>query len=745
MFLPGEPSDSSRPIHDENSPSVSYPTEGHSSPAVTQVSNSGFNVPFKSGHLGIHAPLDARKSRRKQADLRDLSSLRGLKKYGVSSMEEYAPWFWLEPQKGKLNWRIFDHNHKGLKNAGMKTALSPFGHFVPDWVTRENDFQGFICREHNKQTTFPSIFAPSTLKYYDRYYSILAKHYKGKVSSIYPAGTSDFGEIGYPHGVDVWDDHHMHEGWWINDPYARVSYSKYLRKKFETISDLNKEWGTQYRAFTSITYPEDSKNRKEWLDFIDWYRSAQIDFVVELVDLSKKYFPGIPIEFKLGQPYEKPIYGIDAAGLFKVGKEHGFTIRSTAAFVPSFVYKKISSTNHPISFFLGVRQATLADFYGLPFVTEEFAGMPKEMSLPRIFNDASFGVDEVFIGPPTLMSALDYYKRFGSFIRGEYATTHTAFYFPLTDHLLKPEQQFPFGLFNASNILRERMNYGVVDDQMVDEGALDRYQYLVMYDLGVMKESILRAIESWVRKGGILVHPFAGERLDVLDGKAAPYESALFRFSKSSQRSFEGSDIYLNKLGKGAVVAIDKPSRISGFYDTVVSVVHRGDQLVPGAMTEPEIDVVEDGVYASAFKDRVLLFNSGKRRVTKTFNLEPKHFPSLSQTKKFTVTLAPLSMQEVMLSKGSAVAGTPAAKPIRSTSQKTTAGTAQRSMSPEDVQKRVQDKVARFQRQMPVWASNGGDPNRVRPLMQEVTQLLNSGDVVQAERKLDVVLSIIEK
>jgi hypothetical protein len=712
-------------------------------PNVTKVSSSKFNVPFKSGHLGIHGPLNARKQLKNKVELRDLAPMKGLRSYGISSMEEYAPWFWVEPEKGKFNWRVPDHDYEGLKSAGMKMALSPFVHFVPDWVTKEKDFQGFVCEKHNKETTFPSIFAPSTLKYYDRYYSILAKHYKGKVSSIYPAGTSDFGEIGYPHGVKEWSEHHMHDGWWINDQYARASYSKYLKKKFKKVAKVNKRWGTQYRKLKSIPYPKDSRNRQEWLDFIDWYRTAQTDFVIKLVDLSKKYFPGIPIEFKLGQPYEKPIYGMDIAGLFKIGKKHGFTIRSTAAFVPTHVYGKISTSNHPISFFLGARQATLAKFYGLPFVTEEFAGMPKEMSLPRIFNDATFGVDEVFIGPPTLMSAIDYYRQYGSYIRGEYAVTNTAFYYPLTDHLLKPEQEFPNGLFNASNTLREKMNYGVIDDQMIADNALDHYQYLVMFDLGVMKTSVLKKMESWVRNGGILVHPFVGGRLDVLHGNEGSHESNLFRFNNNSRTNFAGSDIYLKKFGKGALVAIKKPSRISQFYDIVVNVVYRGDQLIPGAKTESEIDLANDGVYASAFRDRVLLFNSSKRAVTKTFYLSPKNFSSLAQPRQYSVSLAPLSLQEVMLDQGKPVANVPVPA-TQTPSVQTQPTNNEKSMATGDIQNRLQGKMARFQRQMPKWASSGGNPNRVRPIMEDFQKLMGAGKPMEAEKKIDEALAIIE-
>ena len=709
------------------------PNVGTGPPLATVI-----QVPFKTGHLGIHNPLAARKRGRTQAELRDVQPLKGLRSFGVSSIEEYVPWFWLEPEKGKLNWRMFDHHFDGVKAAGMQLALSPFGHFVPDWVTKEEGFQGFVCREHKQETTFPSIFAPSTLRYYDRYYRILAEHYK-EVCSVYPAGTSDYGELGYPHGVDEWNDHHMHEGWWIHDPYAVASYRQFLEEKFGAIGHLNQKWGTQHISFEAVRYPTDAQNRLAWLDFMQWYRDAQLQFMVDLVALAKKHFPDVPMEVKLGQPNEKPIHGIDVAGLFKAGREQGFSVRSTAAFVPTHVYRGISKERYSISFFLGIRQASAAEFYGLPFITEEFAGMPKQMSLTRIFNDASLGVDEVFLGPPTLMSAMDYYQRFGAFIVGQHATTRTAFYYPLTDHLLQPEQPLPSGVFNASNTLRERMNYGIVDDQMLVEGALDDYQYLVFFDLGVMPSRVLDVIEDWLTRGGILVHGFAGERIDVLE-RAGAEDRELFGLASAEGGAWRGTRVRTLRLGKGGVIA-QRPASDASFYELVVQAVHHADELLAEAVTEPEIDLAKDGVFASYFDDRVLLYNSTGRQVTKEFRALPKHFPVLSTEEVFSVVLPPRSIQQVLLNeaKGGSVVDRPLT--VNSTGEEAPS----EPDTVEDVRERMREKMSRFQRRMPVWVSMGGNPNRVRPLMESFQKLMETGKIAEAEQKIDEALEIVGK
>jgi hypothetical protein len=565
-------------------------------------------------------------------------------------MEDYVPWHWVEPQKDQFQWQRSDHHYAAVTRAGMKYAVFPVVQFVPDWLLKEPDFQGFVCLEHNQATSFPSIWAPSTLRYYDRYYHRLADHFGDKISRVYVAGPSDFGEIAYPAGAatDMWKTPHMHEGWWIGDRFARDSWMNYLQGRFQSVGAVNARWGTTFTSFRDIGYPKSPSNRLHWLDFMDWYRASLTDFTIKLVKIAKQYFPSQQMEIKLGHPYEKIAYGTDIVKLIKAGSQLGFGVRSTAAGVPAEVYRGISGGGIELISFIASRYSTVTDFYHVPLITEEPAGLPKEKSLARIFIDASNGVSEIFMGPPSYMNAQDYYQKFGSVIRGIRPKNRIAFYYPLTDHLLKPEELFPPRLFNGANLLRDMMSYDVVDDDLIDDGALDRHQWLVIFDNGVMKDSVLKALESWASKGGIIIHQFANQKLDRLEGNSAD-PSWLFQFSGNERQKLVDGDVFMKRIGNGGVVSIATPSSPSEFYAVIVKMLYRGNEIFPSIKPEPLVDPQFDKVFTARFSDRVLFFNPGGQRATKGFIADPRDFPALKAPKEVTVTIDARSLQDVII------------------------------------------------------------------------------------------------
>lgn len=607
-------------------------------------------VPFKLGNLGIGDLVEAKLKNKPLPPLQDLSGLKFFGNAGFSSMEDYVPWHWVEPLKDQFQWQRSDHHYAAVTQAGMKYTVFPVVQFVPDWLLREPDFQGFVCLEHNQATSFPSIWAPSTLRYYDRYYQHLADHFGEKISRVYVAGPSDFGEIAYPAGAaaEMWKTPHIHEGWWIGDRFARDSWMKYLQDRFQSVGAVNARWGTTFSSFRDITYPTSPSNRLQWLDFMEWYRSSLTDFTIKLVKIAKKYFPSQRVEIKLGHPYEKISYGTDIVKLIKAGSQLGFGIRSTAAGVPAEVYRGILGGGVDLISFIASRYATVTDFYNVPFITEEPAGLPKEKSLARIFIDASSGVSEIFMGPPSYMNAQDYYRSFGKVIRGVRPKTRVAFYYPLTDHLLKPNELFPPRLFNGANLLRDMMSYDVVDDDILDDGILDRYQWLVIFDNGVMKDSVLNTLASWVNRGGIIIHQFANQKPDRLEGSTVD-PTWLFQFSGNEKQKLVDGDVFMKRIGKGGVVSISTPSSPSDFYAVVVKMLYRGNEILPSIKTEPLIDPQFDKVFSARFADRVLFFNSDTKRVGKHFVAEPSDFPGLMAPKEFTVSIDPKSIQEVSI------------------------------------------------------------------------------------------------
>ena len=59
-------------------------------------------------------------------------------------------------------------------------------------------------------------------------------------------------------------------------------------------------------------------------------------------------------------------------------------------------------------------------------------------------------------------------------------------------------------------------------------------------------------------------------------------------------------------------------------------------------------------------------------------------------------------------------------------------------------QRRIEGKLSKFQAAMPGWLQRGGDPQRIRPLMDEVQLLMKAGEPLKAEEKLDEALAIVQ-
>jgi Tol biopolymer transport system component len=61
----------------------------------------------------------------------------------------------------------------------------------------------------------------------------------------------------------------------------------------------------------------------------------------------------------------------------------------------------------------------------------------------------------------------------------------------------------------------------------------------------------------------------------------------------------------------------------------------------------------------------------------------------------------------------------------------------------ETVVERVQRKAKEFQERLPLWGGSGGDPNKIRPLAEQLDRYLKAGQPEQAEPILDQLLAIV--
>jgi len=134
---------------------------------------------------------------------------------------------------------------------------------------------------------------------------------------------------------------------------------------------------------------------------------------------------------------------------------------------------------------------------------------------------------------------------------------------------------------------------------MICDGALDRYRYLLVSDSGYVEAATLQAMDSWLRRGGVLLL-LRSHRLRAVSGDSDFY------------RSWFPDSASVHVIGQGRTI------NLNGSWD------HRADlfrRLVKFFNNEnmPLPDGVEDGVFVARLTDGWYVYNSTDQTIDKPF------------------------------------------------------------------------------------------------------------------------------
>jgi hypothetical protein len=224
----------------------------------------------------------------------------------------------------------------------------------------------------------------------------------------------------------------------------------------------------------------------------------------------------------------------------------------------------------------------LARAWGSPPL-EEIAG--------ALFKDLTTGARWHFDYPENMERARESFRHVRSLPRHDYPRIDAAIFFSTSAHRLENWDNWregfqgghPEGMAPWLEGLRDILDYDVVDERLIDEGALRTYRLLI-WPFGTRVESrTMEKIRAWVEQGGTLL---------VRDLAAV--------------RTVEGARI-TTPAGKGRVVDA------GGHLDRLAERVRTRDRQMTGL---PPLDARPDGVLTSLFDDGILLFNRKANAVT---------------------------------------------------------------------------------------------------------------------------------
>lgn len=630
-------------------------------------------IPFYTGNLSVDSFMHYWGTRKEPPTPQvTAESVAQLKRISCFAACDYLAWCLAEPERGRWDFSLYRSNADKLAEAGIRYNVFCWLHFPPRWFLRDAEFTPYRCLEHDKPVQQMSLWAPATRRIYRSFYQQLAKAMGDRIAFIRLAMPSEYGEIGYPVGMTNWlvPQEHVHPGFWCGDRYARQAFRAWALRRYRTLDAINRAWGTRFTAADSIDFPpvsaeavalcrqpEQTAARTRWLDFQDWYNQSWTDFMVWSGGVVKRAFPGFglpqpgrdlrerkEIIVSLGYGAETPAYGNDQGRHVAAMKAAGLS----------------AQTPGDISYFATRRVSTACALYGVPYYTEPPGDVNRDREVQRIWMDASNGSQVHFDYPQNLDSARDIFARYKEHLTGRRSLTDCGLLLPTTTQLLHPEWGWPPDLHGFSDVLRDRLDFEVLDEQMVADGGLKklRIHLLVMADTEYLRASTLRALAAWVRGGGVLV-ALQREAVRAVDGSDSvwrllaplhvPHPAISARFPTAAELWNEWG----RAVGNGHVVVVPwGPDRVREHAAAVADFLEGLASYLPGARNGRRVDAEIDEVRASLFRDRILYYNPTDRAISKNVSLRAEDFGGdvgRPDRLSFALDLAPHSIVTVPL------------------------------------------------------------------------------------------------
>jgi len=528
---------------------------------------------------------------------------------GVTHMEAYLFWRYLEPEKDRWNFQEWNEMLALCQSRNLKMLVLPWLMYAPDWFKKTADFQPVVEMKSGNATDMLSPWAPGTLAAFDHFYGELAKRYRDQIGIIklgYPG--SDFGEVGLTLGSPAFlpgggfyerlaqDPATWKRGYWCGDSYARADFREQMLRKYGgDLARLNAAWETQFASPAAIEFPDPdhrTESRLRWLDFVTWLRESQTRNMVKMLRVIRKHFPDTLLDIPLGFGNDLPSDACDRTAI----------CRAAAEFKPISVRSTHASVNRgavPRAYWFYKRMAPVCHEYGVGFGTEPPGGdVTTNELLRQYFEDASAGANFIF----------QYFQNFhrrpdvvGDYKRvlhpEERSLVDVGVLYPTTQMILDmgpaPEGQWQFCAEG-----RELFDYDLVDENMVEWGLLKNYKVLIHTSGHVFLPPTLEAISRWVEAGGILITK-GDPKWESVVGQTEVAEAWMTHEQRLDAVSPE---VRVYRFGKGSIYAV-MAGKITVYLSRLAPL------LAAQAAPPHGFNEAGDGNYVTDFPSGRLIFN----------------------------------------------------------------------------------------------------------------------------------------
>lgn len=442
------------------------------------------------------------------AAIRNMAPL--VRALGFDAVESYVQWNYVEARQGVYDWSHYDGVVNALQKYGLKwfpLLIVGSAYSLPDWYYNSKDNVGFECLEHHLSNPIQSIFCHFQDSYVQEFLREFGRHYGDSKAllglRLGPSG--NYGEAQYPaKGGSGYHNQpmHAHIGYWAADPYASPAFQQWLEAKYHTIDQLNDAWHDHYTSFSQIQtfLPVTTVSPRKRVDFSAWYMGAMSDWCGQWAKWARADMPNASIYQSSGGWGPTPI-GTDYTAQAKTMAELHGGIRLTN-----------ESDNYSLNFAITRMASSAARFYGakLGYEPGGFASMRGVVA--RIYNTLTNGGDHLFYYSGNLFDndqGADAWRQYGPLLnqRAKPSEDIAAFY---PDSSIALDDEVIRYLFASTYITRVEAMRSVTDfdyasEQMILDGALDRYKVLMFLWGSFMEKPVLERIDAWVKAGGTVI------------------------------------------------------------------------------------------------------------------------------------------------------------------------------------------------------------------------------------------------
>lgn len=435
-----------------------------------------------------------------------------VKALGFNGVESYVKWAFVERSPGVFDWSFYDAVVDEMERHGLRwfpLLIVGSAYALPDWIHQSKELNGYVCLEHGVEIDIPTIFNDKQVKYVRRFLSEFGKHYAARKAllGVRLGPSANYGEAQYPATGAWgyrWGQIHTHIGYWAGDPDATLVFRNWVRSRYPTLSALNEAWQTRYTSFDQVKtfLPETAQSPRMRVDFSTWYMDAMSDWCEKWAQWARQALPATSIYQSSG-----------GWGAVPIGTDYTMQARSMAK-----LHGGIRLTNENDSYlnnFATTRMASsAARFYGAKLGYEPAGFSSARGVMARLYNTLANGADHLFYYGNNITASDQapalWLKHAPLLDRRVKPQAEIAVFYPdtankLGDDVLRYRQASTF--FDYVHTLRAKTDFDYASEQMILDGALDRYKVLVFLWGRVAEKGVIEKIDQWLRAGGVIIYP----------------------------------------------------------------------------------------------------------------------------------------------------------------------------------------------------------------------------------------------